>query len=315
MSRPPEFELISTYFGRGFPDSPDVIVPNGDDCSVIAVPAGYQLAQSIDTQVEDIHFPAAAPAHLIAGRALRCAASDLAAMGAKPHGFHLALTLPTSDSTWLQDFACGLRNTAQALNLPLLGGDTTRGNSLIITVSVQGLVPQGKAITRAGAQPGDDVWVSGVMGASALALSTVLETPHQNDTVTAPYWHPEVQFSLGQALCGIATSALDISDGLLQDAGHIAKASGVSLILTAADIPTHCRPEHPDWKRCLSGGDDYQLVFTAPLNARTDIERIACELGLKHCQRIGQAETGSGVKLLNHKGQDITPAQKGYSHF
>ncbi len=315
MSRPPEFELISTYFGRGYPDSPDVIVPNGDDCSVVTVPAGYQLAQSIDTQVEDIHFPAAAPAHLIAGRALRCAASDLAAMGAAPQGFHLALTLPNSDSHWLESFACGLRNTAQALKLPLLGGDTTRGNSLIVSVSVQGLVPQGKAITRAGALPGDDIWVSGVIGASALALGTVLDTPHQNDATTAPYWHPEIQFELGQALCGLATSALDISDGLLQDAGHIAKASGVQLTLTDTDIPTPVKREHPDWRRCLSGGDDYQLLFTAPQKARAEIEKIASRLGLKHCQRIGHTESGSGVKLLNREGQDITPTQKGYSHF
>lgn len=315
MSRPPEFELISTYFGRGYPDSPDVIVPNGDDCSVIAVPAGYQLTQSIDTQVEDIHFPAAAPAHLIAGRALRCAASDLAAMGAAPQGFHLALTLPNSDSYWLEGFACGLRDAAQTLNLPLLGGDTTRGNSLVITVAVQGLVPEGAAITRGGAKPGDDIWVSGVIGASALALSTVLDTPHKDDTSTAPYWHPQIQTALGQGLCGLATAALDISDGLLQDAGHIARASGVKLILTDSDIPTAVRREHPDWQRCLSGGDDYQLVFTAPTDARAEIERLSQTLGLKHCRRIGAVTDGQGVVLQDATGRDITPEQSGYSHF
>lgn len=315
MPRPSEFDLIRDCFASGYPLADDLITGIGDDCSVIRPPHSCDLAQSVDTQVAGVHFPPEAPAYLIAGRALRCAASDLAAMGATPQGFHLALTLPDNSPQWLAGFADGLRRTAGALKLPLLGGDTTRGPVLVITVSVQGWLPAGLGLRRSGAQVGDNVWLSGPVGASALILDDVIRAPARDDAATAPYYHPQVHLGFGQRLRTLASAALDISDGLLQDAGHIARQSGVGLRLEAERIPTAVPREHPRWNECLSGGDDYQLLFTAPASATADIEAAARAEGLPDCRRIGQVTSESG-KVVVCEGTEILSFPKtGYEHF
>ena len=317
-----EFDLIRRCFASGFPLGSDVLLGVGDDCSAVRPPAGYDLVQSIDTQVADVHFPHNAPAHLIAGRALRCAASDLAAMGAAPQGFHLALTLPDSNPAWLDQFAYGLRTTAHDLGLPLLGGDTTRGPLLIITISVQGWVPQGKMLTRHTAKAGDELWVSNTIGSAALALPDVLKNPASELGLAKAYYHPSIQFTLGQRLVGIASACMDISDGLLQDAGHIARASQVAIEINADQVPTPVSSDHPHWQTCLSGGDDYQLLFSAAPERHNDILALNSLAGV-NCTCIGRitaadARQGSlknaGVSVLKD-GQPFSPQATGYQHF
>jgi len=317
MSRPSEFSLIRDYFASGFPEADDILVGIGDDCSVILPAPDMVLAQSIDTQVADVHFPASAPPHLIAGRTLRCAVSDLAAMGALPQGFHLALTLPDNSESFLKEFSRGLRDTAIALNIPLLGGDTTKGPQLIISVSVQGWLPQGQGLKRSGAKAGQDIWLSGPVGASGLILPEVLNQPERDDPATAPYYHPDVHISFGHLLLSMATSAIDISDGLLQDARHIARASGVSLTLNAADIPTAVPRTDPRWADCLSSGDDYQLLFTAREDARDRILACAQTADLHSCRMIGKVTSSAddGEVVVMENGSQITFKREGYEHF
>ncbi|WP_370292142.1 thiamine-phosphate kinase [Thalassolituus sp.] len=315
MSRPSEFDLIRDCFASGYPLADDLITGVGDDCSVIRPPFPYDLAQSIDTQVADVHFPASAPAHLIASRALRCAASDLAAMGARPQGFHLALTLPDNDPSWLGDFADGLRRTAAQLGLPLLGGDTTRGTQLVITVAVQGYLPQGQRLERSGAQVGDDIWLSGPVGAAALILPTVLAAPATDNQATAPYYHPSVHLGFGQKLLSLASAAMDISDGLLQDAGHIARASDTGLSFDACSIPTAVSREHPRWSDCLTGGDDYQILFTASPENASAIEAAAMAESLSQCRRVGRVTAESGKVSVWDGAQLLNFQTQGYEHF
>jgi thiamine-monophosphate kinase len=319
MPRPSEFDLIRDYFTRGFPQADDVLLGIGDDCSLVNPPLDMELAQSIDTQVAGVHFPADAPAHLIAARALRCAVSDLAALGAVPQGFHLALTLPDSDPSFLAEFARGLRQTAHELEMPLLGGDTTRGSVLTVTVAVQGWLPQGLGLRRTGAIAGQDIWLSGKIGAAALILDEVLKTPDRDDAATAPYYHPQVHVSFGHVLLSLATSAIDISDGLLQDARHIARASGVNLEFDANAIPTSVPREHPQWTQCLTGGDDYQLLFTAPKDAEDRILACAQTINLGHCTRVGKViaatESDSGNITVIANGTPLNFDREGYEHF
>ena len=177
MARSSEFDLIRDCFSTGYPAASDLLLGIGDDCSLITPPADMELAQSIDTQVAGVHFPADAPPGLIAGRALRCATSDLAAMGAVPQGFHLALTLNNSEDWFLRDLAAGLRLTANTLNMPLLGGDTTYGEHLTITIAVQGWLPRGLGLRRDAARPGQDIWLTGKVGGAALTKHTPLTPP------------------------------------------------------------------------------------------------------------------------------------------
>lgn len=313
-----EFELIKHCFN--WPQNNETIIcAVGDDASIVEVPRGYQLVQSIDTQVADIHFPATAPAQLIAQRALRCAISDLAAMGAKPQAFHLALSLPKNTSqAWLESFSLGLRACAEEFNISLIGGDTTSSPALVVTLQVQGLVSAGKALTRDKAQVGDDIWLSGEIGRSAAALEGVLASPEtfveKDSGLASDYFYPQAQINLGQKLVGLAHSALDISDGLLQDASHIAKASNVCLNFSAAHIPTSelaialCGQAEA-LQLALTGGDDYQLLFTAPQQAHNELKDLNCY----HVGQVEERKAHSEWVLLD--GQTVSHKSMGYQHF
>ena len=325
-----EFELIKRCFSEGYPHSEDTLFAIGDDASLVRPPANAILVQSLDTQVADVHFPANAPANLIAQRALRCAVSDLAAMGAHPQAFLLGLTLPHNQPDWLDDFANGLRAGAHQCGIALIGGDTTKGKQLVVSVSVQGWIDSqhanARSLRRNNAQANDDVWVSGVIGESALALPQILKRPDWQDGLAEAYYFPQPRLALGQALHGLAHAAMDISDGLLQDARHIAAASGVAIQLDGEQIPTAAPLGHPDWMTCLSGGDDYELLFTAPASARAALQQLSHTLDLP-LSRIGvcsdacltsSSETGSDkpepvTLLLN--GQPVVARQGGYQHF
>lgn len=320
-----EFELIKHCFN--WPqNNTDVIYAVGDDASIIDIPHGYQLVQSIDTQVADVHFPAQAPACLIAQRALRCAISDLAAMGARPQAFHLALSLPKQTTQqWLESFSSGLRDCAQEYRIDLIGGDTTSSPTLTITLQVQGLVPSHKALQRNQAQIGDDIWLSGEIGRSAAALSSILSNPtaliNNDKNLASAYYYPDAQVALGQKLIGLANSAMDISDGLLQDASHISKASQVTLDIESQSIPLNeisvnqfGRPDALQF--ALTGGDDYQLLFTAPASAYSKIEELGCtKIGrvIPLCDNKNNKQIETQWVLLD--GESVQNKTLGYQHF
>ncbi len=315
-----EFELIRRYFaaascaraGEG------VALGIGDDCALLELPPGEQLAVSTDTLVVGVHFPEDADPLLLGQRALGVSVSDLAAMGATPIGFTLALTLPAAEPAWLQGFAAGLDRMAQACGVRLIGGDTSRG-PLCLTLTVFGRVPAGQALTRHGARAGELLCVGGCPGDAAGALALVLGQRQAPAEIAAPllerYWTPQPQLALGQALRGKASAALDISDGLLADCGHIAKASGVALLVEQARVPLS--PALLELlgaaaaRDCaLSGGDDYLLAFTLPAELLPELQAQGWPVHV-----IGRVEAGQGVQLLDEQGCLITPPVRGYEHF
>jgi thiamine-monophosphate kinase len=315
-----EFELIRNYFAAApcAQGGEGVALGIGDDCALLAVPAGEQLAISTDTLVAGVHFADPCDPFLLGQRSLAVAVSDLAAMGATPIAFTLALTLPTVTTDWLDAFARGLNAMAQNCGVRLVGGDTTRG-PLSLTMTVFGRVPAGLALTRSGAQPGDLVCVGGELGNAAGALSLVLGERVAPADVAGPllahYWSPQPQLDLGMALRGKATSALDISDGLLADCGHIAKASAVGLLIESEKLPLSAAlvsflGENAARAAALSGGDDYVLAFTLP---PAQLPALLADGWPIHV--IGQVVAGQGVTLLDANGQDITPQTRGYQHF
>lgn len=315
-----EFELIRHYFAAApcAQGGDGVALGIGDDCALLDLAPGEQLAVSTDTLVAGVHFPEGCEPLLLGQRALGVSASDLAAMGARPLGFTLALTLPSFEAGWLQAFAEGLNRMAEGCALRLIGGDTTRG-PLSLTLTVFGAVPAGQALTRRGARPGDLLCVGGELGEGAGALPLVLgqrsAEPALAEALLARYWAPQPQLALGQALRGKATAALDISDGLLADCGHIAKASGLRLLVERERLPigTALRALLGDdaaLQAALSGGDDYLLAFTLPAEHLFGLQAAGWPVTV-----IGRAVAGEGVTLLDARGQDITPTVRGYQHF
>lgn len=315
-----EFELIRNFFAAApcAQGGEGVALGIGDDCALLAVPPGEQLAISTDTLVAGVHFADPCDPFLLGQRSLAVAVSDLAAMGATPIAFTLALTLPTVTADWLEAYARGLSLMAQRCGVALVGGDTTRG-PLSLTMTVFGRVPAGKALTRSGAQTGDLLCVGGELGNAAGALPLVLGQRTADaaiaDPLLAHYWSPQPQLALGQALRGKATSALDISDGLLADCGHIALASKVGIQVERSKLPVSAAlvaflGQSGAETAALSGGDDYVLAFTLPF---VELSSLLADGWPIHV--VGRVVTGQGVALLDADGQDITPQTRGYQHF
>ncbi|WP_213662592.1 thiamine-phosphate kinase [Stutzerimonas stutzeri] len=315
-----EFELIRHYFAAAAcaRAGGEVVLGIGDDCALLDIPTGEQLAVSTDTLVAGVHFPDPCDPFLLGQRALAVAASDLAAMGATPIGFTLALTLPAADALWLAEFARGLDAMARDCSLRLIGGDTTRG-PLCLTVTVFGRVPAGQALVRHGAQVGDLLCVGGVLGEAAGALPLVLGQVEAAADVAehllARYWSPQPQLALGEALRSRATAALDISDGLLADCGHIAKASGVALQIERDRVPLSepLRRFAGDAEalRCaLAGGDDYVLAFTLPPAELATLQDAQWPVHV-----IGCVVAGQGVQLVDAAGNELPVSARGYNHF
>ncbi len=314
-----EFDLIYRYFNQPglVGNTPGLELGIGDDCAVVAIESDQQLVQSIDTHVAGVHFPPSAPAGLIAYRALAAALSDLAAMGASPHTFYLALTLPKADAPWLEAFSRGLSSLAKEAGIVLAGGDTTRG-SLAISVMVQGMVPAGQALTRSGAQVGDNIYVSGTLGDAAAGLQYALAGLNPDTMQDADqqyllnrFYRPTARLDLGQwLLTNGATSAIDISDGLLADLGHILKASQVAASLNLSAVPQsdNLRRQIKDCslEMSLTGGEDFELCFTLPASLQPDFPD---GLQITH---IGQIGSGQGI-TDQVTGQLVEPG--GYSHF
>ncbi|WP_223485617.1 thiamine-phosphate kinase [Pseudomonas sp. A-RE-19] len=315
-----EFELIRNFFAAApcAQGGEGVALGIGDDCALLAVPPGEQLAISTDTLVAGVHFADPCDPFLLGQRSLAVAVSDLAAMGATPIAFTLALTLPAGTADWLEAFARGLNRMAQHCGVALVGGDTTRG-PLSLTMTVFGRVPTGLALTRSGAHPGDLLCVGGELGNGAGALPLVLGQRTAEAAVADPllahYWSPQPQLGLGMALRGRATAALDISDGLLADCGHIALASKVGVQVERNKLPLSKAllaflGQSGAEQAALSGGDDYVLAFTLP---PAELPSLLADGWPIHV--LGQVVAGQGVTLLDVDGHDITPPIRGYQHF
>lgn len=326
-----EFDIIQRFFRvaglAAVPGQhPGIQLGIGDDCALLTVPAGQQLAMSMDMLNEGIHFPVGAAAERIAHRALAVNLSDLAAMGATPAGFTLGLSLPNADPDWLAAFSRGLRDMAQCHACPLMGGDITGSadGRIGITIQVHGLISTGSALLRSGARPGDRVMVSGRLGNAAAALPMIQGQPGSTSEpdriqLENSYFSPEPRLDLGRRLVGRASAAIDISDGLLADLRHIARASAVRLCLRASDVPVSAVArrvaghEHA-LRHALCGGDDYELAFTVPPAACDTVGLLAEELGLQITE-IGEVEAGEGVLCLDEQGSPLEMASAGYEHF
>ena len=314
-----EFSLIAKHFTRA---TPGAVLGVGDDCALLAPTPGMQLAVSSDMLLEGRHFsPQDSPAG-IGHKSLAVNLSDLAAMGATPRWATLAIALPEENDAWLTAFARGFFRMADQHGIELVGGDTTRG-ALTISITVMGDVPPGQALRRDGAQAGDDIWVSGMLGSAALALAyrqgrLFMEQIDAAKVLPALYL-PTPRVALGVALRGIANSAIDISDGLLADLGHILERSGVGAQLEFGALPTlpvvHAYLHEAVARECvLSGGDDYELCFTAPANRRDAIQVAAAQANVS-VSRIGRITAAPGLNVMAANGQPLPYDKTGYDHF
>lgn len=321
-----EFDLIAQFFKR---PAARAVLGVGDDCALLQPAPGMQLAISSDMLVEGRHFLSTVDSRTLGHKALAVNLSDLAACGAKPLAFTLALSLPRADEAWLAPFSRGLLALADAHGCELVGGDTTQG-PLNICITVFGEVPPGQALLRSGARAGDDLYVSGTLGDARLALEvfrgtlTVPQTVF--DAARQRMEQPTPRVALGTALRGIASSAIDISDGLVGDLGHILRASGVGACIdTSIAINLIAISAQPEGARALfdvekqlelvlAGGDDYELAFTAPPAQRKAVA-AAAQASQTPVTRIGQIEAAPGLRLVDGQGQVVQRQFVSFDHF
>ena len=314
-----EFELIERYFS---PPTTHTVLAGGDDAALVAVTAGMELVVSTDMLVGGRHFFEDADAEGVGWKSLAVNLSDMAAMGARPRWATLSIALPSADETCIAGFMRGFLDLAREHEVDLIGGDTTRG-PLNICVQMLGEAPAGLALRRSGAQAGDELWVSGTLGDAALALAHLrgeyeLRAPELAHA-RARLDRPCARVALGEALRGLATSAIDVSDGLVADAGHIAERSGVGLVIRWADVPVSSAAQrnraHPLVQRCvLAGGDDYELCFTASPARRSELFELSARLGLA-LTPVGSVQPGSGVAVIDTAGRPLALTERGFDHF
>jgi thiamine-monophosphate kinase len=326
-----EFSLIDRFFARRasapsprHTDEAAMPLGIGDDCALIAPPAGHQLAISTDMLVEGRHFFPDVDPYALGHKSLAVNLSDLAAMGAKPHAFTLAIALPRADEAWLEAFSNGLFDLAQRHDCALVGGDTT-GGPLNICITVFGDVPQGEALRRDAARDGDDIYVSGTLGDARAGLGAIRGEWQAPDEASASDWkraleRPEPRVALGQALRGVAHAALDISDGLAGDLMHILRRSNVAAIVDADAVPCSASlctlPEAARRQCTLAGGDDYELCFTAPVSARDTLAEIAARVGVP-VTRIGtiKGTDAPSIAWRDKNGAPLSLTLQGFDHF
>lgn len=319
-----EFDIIARYFSDidGASNQSSVALGIGDDCALLSLTANQQLALSIDTLVSGRHFPDDADPYQLAQRALAVSVSDLAAMGAKPLAFTLALTMPSVDSQWLDGFSRGLRLAAEQYKIPLIGGDTTQG-SLTITLQVHGSLSSKAVLKRSAARLGDAIFVTGTVGDAAAALaiieSRLVVDKQQREFLMQRFYQPTARIEVGRGLLGIANAAVDISDGLLADLGHIATASQLAAIINVDQLPLStvmkqvvAKPQALAY--ALKGGDDYELCFTVARENIDQIKTLAQQLSLPITE-VGVMAAGSGVKCIDDNGDNVVIDAAGYQHF
>jgi thiamine-monophosphate kinase len=317
-----EFDLIQKYFSspvyRG-----DVTVGIGDDCAVISVPQGKQLAVTTDTLVDGVHFPAGTSAEDIACKAIAVNLSDLAAMGAEPAWLTLALSLPSVEENWIRAFAESFRHTTENYHVQLIGGDTTRG-PLSITVQAIGLVDHDRIMCRDQARPGDSIYVSGTLGDAAAGLRILQQQTTYDDNhawLIERLNRPEARVSLGVKVAAISRCAIDISDGLIADLGHILDSSHCGATVNIDKLPlSHQLVEYSisreevDWEMVLSAGDDYELCIIVAAGNEPELMSIAAEIALP-LTRIGVIEAQPGLNIIDDSGKKYLFDHGGYEHF
>ena len=317
-----EFELIHRYFTRLGKQGPWLSIGIGDDAAVITPQAGQQLLISIDTLNAGIHFPEQTSPADIGYKALAVNLSDIAAMGGEPQWFTLSISLPSADEVWLEQFCQGMTELVEQYRLCLVGGDTTRG-PLSVTIQIAGNIPTQQALTRAGAQVGDDIYVTGTLGDAAAGLM-ICQDQLQGDAQANAYFvnklhRPVPRITIGQGLRGLANACIDVSDGLAADLGHIIEDSGVGAVLSLDSLPlsNHLRsldlPERQRQRLILFAGDDYELCFTAKAKHRAAIQQLAatCDVPIT---LIGSVIEEPGLFSIE-KGRRTRLQSIGYNHF
>ncbi len=316
-----EFDLIKQYFTRARPQRATLGI--GDDCALLTPSAGLQTAISSDMLVEGRHFFAGADPFQLGHKCLAVNLSDLAAMGARPVGFTLALALPAADPRWLAGFSAGLFALADAFDCELIGGDTTKG-PLTICITIFGELLPGQALRRGAALAGDDIWISGTLGDARLALAGYrqeLALEPATLAAAAARMHaptPRVELGMALAAAGLARAAIDISDGLVGDLGHILSASGAGARLDLDALPPGpalaTRERALRRRFCAAGGDDYELCFTAPAGERSAILALAASVATA-VTRVGAIEAAPGLRLCDAGGQTLDLTLAGFDHF
>ena len=313
-----EFDLIARYFTRPVRRA---ALGVGDDCALFAPAPGMQLATSSDMLVEGRHFLSTVAPQRLGHKALAVNLSDLAACAAQPLAFTLALAMPQADEAWLEGFSRGLLALADEHGCELVGGDTTRG-PLTICITVFGEVPVGQALLRSGARAGDDLYVSGTLGAARLALEafrgTVVLPGDAFEAVRVAMEQPQPRIALGVALRGVATSAIDISDGLLGDIGHLLRRSNAGALLDVDALPRSAvlaAQTRALQRECLlAGGDDYELLFTAPPGRAAAVHAASAQ-GKIAVTRIGRIEAEPGLRLVDGRGEPVANTYSSFDHF
>ena len=313
-----EFDLIAKYFARPVRHA---VLGGGDDCALLQPTPGMQWAVSTDALVEGRHFLSTVPPDALGHKSLAVNLSDLAACGARPVAFTLSLTLPRVDEAFLAGFAEGLYALAQAHDIELVGGDTTAG-PLNIGITVMGEVPPGQALRRGGAKAGDELWVSGRLGDARLALEAfrgqVALRGEAFEDVRRAMERPQPRVALGIALRGIASAAIDLSDGLVGDLGHVLRASAVGATLRLADIPHSAHVaacSEGQRRQCLlSGGDDYELLFAAPAGARAWVRDAGARAGVP-VTCIGTLDAERGLRVIDAGGAPVVLTERAFDHF
>ena len=325
-NRPSEFDLIERLFSPLTSSHPGAENLK-DDCSTLSISSGCEALYSVDTLVEGIHFFSADPAESVAKKMLRVSLSDIAASGGSPRGYLIALSLPKDVSLeWLEGFSKGLADDQKKFNVVLLGGDTTSTSGpLTLSLTAIGEVPIGQAVRRSKIEVGDDIYVTGTIGDSALALRLINEIGRKEASRRYPkllerYILPQPRVTLGPLLIGLATSCIDISDGLCADLNQICKASNVSAEIRQAAIPLSLIAEklvknnQNHWQVVLGGGDDYELLFTANQSKRKVIKKLGDQVNIPF-SRLGSIKTGEGVFVLNELGDLVLVDVPGWKHF
>lgn len=313
-----EFELIARHFTRPVRKA---TLGVGDDCALFAPAAGQQLAVSSDMLVEGRHFLSTVAPERLGHKALAVNLSDLAACGAEPLAFTLALAMPRAEDSFLSAFARGLFALAEAHGIELVGGDTTAG-PLNLCITAFGQVPAGRALLRSGARPGDALWVSGTLGDARLALEVFrgrVALPGADfETVRQAMELPQPRVPLGIALRGVATSAIDLSDGLLGDLGHVLQRSGVGATVEVDALPRStvlaAQPQALQRECLLAGGDDYELLFTAPADAEAAVRAAGAAAGVA-VTRCGRIEPEHGLRVVDAAGRAVPTPWRSFDHF
>lgn len=317
-----EFELIKRYFADRGLTRKDVVIGIGDDAAVINIPENAQLVVTTDTLVSGVHFFADINPRALGHRAVAVNLSDIAAMGAEPAWLSIAVTLPEIDETWVKAFTDGIFEICEYYNVQVVGGDTTQG-PLAITISAKGLIPKGKALTRSGAKPGDWIYVTGTLGDAGVAVDAI----KNNHTLPLKYQafihnrldYPTPRVAIAQALREVASAAIDISDGLLADLGHVLEASAVGAVVHVEQLPlSDALMNSVDESRylefALGAGDDYELLFTVPEDKRGALDVGMSHYGVK-LTCIGQIMGQSGRLELRRDNNPITLELSGFEHF